>query len=57
MSHTSSQTDLSDVGLCSINVHEFTFNTMLSYLMLKDYRSALTKANSIIQDCPKKYSK
>jgi hypothetical protein len=22
----SSQTDLSDVGLCSLNIHEYTFN-------------------------------
>jgi len=28
----SSQTDLSDVGLCSLNIHEFSFNTILCFL-------------------------
>lgn len=28
-SNTSSQTDLSDVGLCSLNVHEFSYNITL----------------------------
>ena len=29
VSHASSQTDLSDVGLCSLNVHEFSYNISL----------------------------
>ena len=29
ISNTSSQTDLSDVGLCSLNIHEFSYNITL----------------------------
>lgn len=57
MSQTSSQTDLSDVGLCSLNVHEGVYNQLLCYLMLKYYKQALIKVNQLIQDCPKKYQK
>lgn len=32
VSQASSQTDLSDVGLCSLNIHEFSFNTVLNLL-------------------------
>ena len=28
-SHASSQTDLSDVGLCSLNIHEYSFNCLI----------------------------
>ena len=33
MSGDSSQTDLSDVGLCSLNIHEFSFNIALSMIL------------------------
>ncbi len=29
LSDDSVATDLSDVGLCSLNIHEFTYNSML----------------------------
>jgi hypothetical protein len=32
VSQASSQTDLSDVGLCSLNIHEYSFNTVLNLL-------------------------
>mmetsp|Transcript_13041 Transcript_13041/g.12891 ORF Transcript_13041/g.12891 Transcript_13041/m.12891 type:complete len:148 (+) Transcript_13041:2314-2757(+) len=48
MSHSSSQTDLSDVGLCSLNIHESNFNVVLCYLQLKDYKMALKKLNNLI---------
>lgn len=32
LSQRSSQTDLSDVGLCSLNVHEYSFNIVLCHL-------------------------
>ena len=38
MSSKSSQTDLSDVGLCSLNIHEFSFNTALCLILSKDYQ-------------------
>lgn len=52
----SSQTDLSDVGLCSLNIHEYSFNTVLNLLMLKDYKKALTKLDYIMDTMPKKYA-
>ena len=40
-SQRSSQTDLSDVGLCSLNIHEFSFNCLICQLALKQYKPAL----------------
>ena len=42
-SNGSSQTDLSDVGLCSLNIHEFNFNIALCYIMAGDYKKAKAK--------------
>ena len=36
-SECSNQTDLSDVGLCSLNVNEHVFNKCLCYLLMKDF--------------------
>jgi hypothetical protein len=47
-SMNSSKTDLSDVGLCSLNVHETNYNIMLCHLMSNNYDLALEKANDII---------
>jgi len=55
-SHESSQTDLSDVGLCSLNVHEFSYNTVLCYLMMKDYKKAQAKLDYMFETMPKKYA-
>jgi hypothetical protein len=48
LSMNSSKTDLSDVGLCSLNLHENNYNMMLCYLQMKDHKSALKKASEII---------
>ena len=56
VSVNSSQTDLSDVGLCSLNIHEFSFNTVLCLLMMKDYKKALTKLDYMLDTIPKKYA-
>lgn len=57
MSVASSKTDLSDVGLCSLNVHETNFNILISYLMMgPEYHSkAFEKVNELIMQTPKKY--
>lgn len=34
LSMNSSKTDLSDVGLCSLNVHETNYNILLCHLMM-----------------------
>lgn len=52
----SSQTDLSDVGLCSLNIHEYSFNTVLCLLQIKDYKKAVTKLDYIFDTIPKKYA-
>ena len=56
-SNASNQTDLSDVGLCSLNVHESNFNIAVCYILQKDYVQALTKLNKLLKDAPKKYLK
>lgn len=55
-SQDSSQTDLSDVGLCSLNIHEYSFNTVLCLLLMKDYKKALTKLDYMFDTIPKKYA-
>ena len=34
MSNLSIETDLSDVGLCSLNIHEHTYNSLMCHLMV-----------------------
>lgn len=52
----SSQTDLSDVGLCSLNIHEYSFNIVICLLQMKDYKRALTKLDYMFDTIPKKYA-
>ena len=55
-SDESNQTDLSDVGLCSLNVHELTFNKAVNLLLMGDQEKALECLNKIIEQAPAKYS-
>jgi hypothetical protein len=55
-SQASSQTDLSDVGLCSLNIHEFSFNQVLCHILAKRYQQALEKLEYMLQTIPKKYA-
>ena len=55
LSDDSAATDLSDVGLCSLNIHEFTYNSMLSMWQLKDFQGVLKKVTYLIQTTPIKY--
>lgn len=57
LSGASSKTDLSDVGLCSLNVHETNFNILLCYLMMNEFDKAREKVNEIMSMAPKKYQK
>jgi len=54
-SHASSQTDLSDVGLCSLNIHEYSFNQVVCLVMQKKFSSALDKLDYMLSTIPKKY--
>lgn len=47
-SECSVQTDLSDVGLCSLNVHEFTYNVMICLIQMGQYKKALEKCTFLI---------
>lgn len=57
LSMNSSKTDLSDVGLCSLNVHETNFNILICYLMIGNLTKAMEKTNEIIREAPGKYQK
>lgn len=57
VSNGSNQTDLSDVGLCSLNVHESHFNIVLCFIQLKDYKQALERVSKLVHDAPKRYTK
>lgn len=57
VSQASSQTDLSDIGLCSLNVHEFTFNIILCLIKAKKYEEAFEKLTYLLETIPKKYHK
>ncbi len=50
------ESDLSDVGLCSLNVHEYSFNVLLCYLQLKQYDEALSKCSFLISTVPEEYA-
>ena len=43
------------MGLCSLNIHEYSFNIALSFILAKDYAQALTKLDYIIDTIAKKY--
>ena len=55
-STTSDKTDLSDVGLCSLNKNEMMFNIILSQVKLGKYAEALKLADKLLGSCPPKYS-
>ena len=55
-SNASSQTDLSDVGLCSLNIHEFSFNLAICFICLKQYEKAIAKLDYMFNTIPKKYA-
>lgn len=57
LSMHSSKTDLSDVGLCSLNTHETAYNLMLCHLMRRNFNEAKDKLNEILFSCPRKYQK
>lgn len=57
LSMNSSKTDLSDVGLCSLNVHETNYNILLCYLLTRNSSKALEKINEIIGQTPGKYQR
>lgn len=55
-SNASSQTDLSDVGLCSLNIHEYSYNSVICMICQQDFKKALEVLNYIFDTVPKKYA-
>lgn len=56
-SESSNQTDLSDIGLCSLNIHERQYNIMVCHLVAGQFPLALSQATSLIETAPIKYSR
>ncbi|CAI2363482.1 unnamed protein product [Moneuplotes crassus] len=54
-SNMSSQTDLSDIGLCSFNSNETYFNILLCYLCKGDIDKSIEYANKLIESVPQRY--
>jgi len=47
------ESDLSDVGLCTLNKYEYQYNSMICWLFIGDYEKSLSLCNSIIENaCP-----
>ena len=42
-SQTSHKTDLSDIGLCSLNVREYNYNIIINLIQLKRWDEALRR--------------
>jgi len=52
---SSTDSDSSDVGLCTINKHEYQYNSMLCHLFNQEYERAYECATSIIQNATANY--
>ena len=51
-SANSQKTDLSEVGLCSLNVSEYSLNQMLIFIQLQNWPEALKKVNELLSTSP-----
>ena len=47
---------MSDVGLCSLNIHEYSYNSVICRLGQKDFKKALEILNYMLDTIPKKYA-
>ena len=46
------KTDLSEVGLCSLNIMEFTYNQLLLLIQMKNWQMAMKKMNELLSSNP-----
>lgn len=51
----SERTDLSDIGLCSINNNESLFNILLCYIRLGDQAKSASAVKKLENSCPTRY--
>ena len=56
-SQNSSHTDLSDVGLCSFNIHENNYNLLLCLLLEDRFDDGIGLIKTILGQVPPKYQK
>ena len=52
----SSDSDLSDIGLCTVNRHEQQFNIMICCMMTENYNKACESATAIIENSNPNYA-
>lgn len=48
----SQKTDLSEVGLCSLNIGEYSLNQMIIHIQLGNWDEALKKVNEVLTTAP-----
>lgn len=46
------KTDLSEVGLCSLNINEFTYNQLILLIQQRNWSTALKKINELLSSSP-----
>ena len=52
----SNDSDLSDIGLCTVNRHEQQYNLMICHMMVGNYDKACEHATSIIENANQNYA-
>lgn len=50
--NNSQKTDLSEVGLCSLNIGEYSLNQMIIQIQLGNWDNALKKINEVLTMSP-----
>jgi hypothetical protein len=51
-SQQSSKTDLSEIGLCSLNICEYSLNQLILLIQLNQWPEALKKTNELMTSAP-----
>ena len=51
-SYMSQNTDLSEVGLCTINVNEYNYNLLINLIQSHNWEASLKKINELITSNP-----
>jgi hypothetical protein len=52
LSYNSTKTDLSEVGLCSLNISEYQLNSMILFIQMNNWQEALKKCNELLATAP-----
>lgn len=57
LSSQSLDSDISEIGLCSVNKYEFLYNSMLCLILMQNYKEAYSICQSLIENTPQEYIK